>query len=190
VDTDSINNKNRTVHHLVDELKDENDITNQDVIVVDGRGYEDDSPINEEVYNLVDVIDEHQLNNKQYEDIMQRVEKIVENITRKMVPEIAERVIKEEIEKSKRADKWLNLVAFLGIIGYLYATFHFWNIGVTSIALILMFVRLPDLLWEIKTGKKVTRSVAQEMPKNVLYFITTFLTFAALPALYYFLYHF
>ena len=98
--------------------------------------------------------------------------------------------IKEEIEKSKRADKWLNLVAFLGIIGYLYATFHFWNIGVTSIALILMFVRLPDLLWEIKTGKKVTRSVAQEMPKNVLYFITTFLTFAALPALYYFLYHF
>ena len=98
--------------------------------------------------------------------------------------------IKEEIEKSKRADKWLNLVAFLGIIGYLYATFHFWNIGVTSIALVLMFVRLPDLLWEIKTGKKVTRSVAREMPKNALYFITTFLTFAALPALYYFLYHF
>jgi len=98
--------------------------------------------------------------------------------------------IKEEIEKSKRADKWLNLIAFLGIIGYLYATFHFWNIGVTSIALVLMFVRLPDLLWEIKTGKKVTKSVAQEMPKNALYFITTFLTFAALPALYYFLYHF
>ena len=98
--------------------------------------------------------------------------------------------IKEEIEKLKRADKWLNVIAFMGIIGYLYTTFHFWNIGVTCIALLLMFVRLPGLLWEIKTGEKVTRSAAREMPKNALHFITTFLTFAALPALYYFLYPF
>ena len=35
--------------------------------------------------------------------------------------------IKEEIKKSERADKWLNLIAFLGIIGYLYATFHFFG---------------------------------------------------------------
>ena len=104
VDADSMDNQQRKVHNLIDELKDENNITNQDVIVVDGRGYEDDSPINEEVYNLVDVIDEHQLSNKRYEDIMQRVEKIVENITRKMVPEIAERVIKEEIEKLKKSN--------------------------------------------------------------------------------------
>lgn len=99
-------------------------------------------------------------------------------------------IVKQEIEKSERADKWLNLVAFLGIIGYLYATFHFWNIGVTAVALVLMLVRLPDLLWEIKTGKKITTSIARSMPKNALYYITTFLTFAALPALYYFLYHF
>jgi seryl-tRNA synthetase len=99
-----MDNQKRKVHNLIDELKDENDVNSQDVIVIDGRGYEDDSPINEEVYNLVDVIDEHQLSNKRYEDIMQRVEKMVENITRKMVPEIAERIIKEEIEKLKKSN--------------------------------------------------------------------------------------
>lgn len=98
--------------------------------------------------------------------------------------------VKQQIEKSEGADKWLNIIAFLLIVGYLYATFHFWNIGVTAVALVLMLVRLPDLIWEIKHGKKITVNVAKQMRKNALYFITTFITFAALPALYYFLYHF
>lgn len=99
--------------------------------------------------------------------------------------------IKEEIEKSERADKWLNVVAFLAIIGYLYVTFHFWNIGVTAVAIVLMLVRLPDLIWEIKTGQELNRvSSALSMPKNALHYITAFFTLAALPALYYFLYHF
>ncbi len=99
--------------------------------------------------------------------------------------------IKEEIKKSEHADKWLNVVAFLLIIGYLYAIFYFWNMGVTAVALVLMLVRLPDLLWEIKTGQQLNRvASALSMPKNALYYITTFLTFVALPALYYFLYHF
>jgi len=98
--------------------------------------------------------------------------------------------IKQEIEKSQRANKWINIIAFLLIVGYLYATFHFWNIGVTAVAIVLMIGRLPDLLWEIKTGKKITIGVARSMSKNALYFITTFLDWVALPALYYFLYHF
>lgn len=99
--------------------------------------------------------------------------------------------IKQEIKKSERADKWLNLIAFLAIIGYLYATFHFWNIGVTVVAVVLMLVRLPDLLWEIKTGQELNRvASALSMPRNALHYVTTFLTIAALPLLYYFLYHF
>jgi len=99
--------------------------------------------------------------------------------------------IKEEIKKSERADKWINLVAFLGIIGYIYATLHFWNIGVTAVAIVLMLVRLPSLLWEIRTGQQLNRvASALSMPKNALYYIINFLTFVALPALYYFLYHF
>jgi hypothetical protein len=99
--------------------------------------------------------------------------------------------IKKEIGKSERADKWINLIAFLGIIGYIYATFHFWNIGVSAIAIVLMLVRLPYLLWEIKTGQELNRVASVfSMPKNALQYIATFLTLAALPALYYFLYHF
>jgi hypothetical protein len=99
--------------------------------------------------------------------------------------------IKQEIKKSERADKWLNLIAFLAIIGYLYTTFHFWNIGVTVVAVVLMLVRLPDLLWEIKTGQELNRvASALSMPRNALHYVTTFLTIAALPLLYYFLYHF
>ncbi len=95
--------------------------------------------------------------------------------------------IKQEIEKNQRTNKWINIIAFLLIIGYLYATFHFWNIGITVIALILIITRLPDLLWEIKTGKKIT---LYTMPKNALGYITTFFDWLALPTLYYFLYHF
>lgn len=102
--------------------------------------------------------------------------------------------VKQQVAESEGSDKWLNIIAFLLIVGYLYATFYFWNIGVTVIALVLMLVRLPDLIWEIKHGKKITVNVAKQMRKNALYFITTFFTtfftFAALPALYYFLYHF
>jgi len=99
--------------------------------------------------------------------------------------------IEEEIKKTERADKWLNLIALLGIIGYLYATFHFWNIGVTAVAIVIMLMRLPALLWEIKTGQELNRvTSALSMPKNALHYITLFLTIAALPALYYFLYHF
>ncbi len=93
--------------------------------------------------------------------------------------------IKGEIKKSKRADKWINIIALILIITYFYLLFHFWNIGVVVVAIILMAVRIPDLLWEIKHGKKIDKSA----PKNTLSFITTFLTWGMLPVLYYFLYH-
>ncbi|HRR94795.1 MAG TPA: hypothetical protein P5083_01495 [Candidatus Paceibacterota bacterium] len=95
--------------------------------------------------------------------------------------------IKEEIKKYERSGKLANAIAFLLIVVYLYLTFHFGNIGVTMIAVIFMITRLPDLLWEIKSGQKIS---IYSMPKNTLSFITNFLMWASLPALYYFLYHF
>jgi Flp pilus assembly protein TadB len=94
--------------------------------------------------------------------------------------------VKNEIKKSKSADKWINVVALVLIIAYLYLLFHFWNIGVMAVAIILMATRLPDLLWEIKHGRKIDKSA----PKNVLSYITTLLTWGMLPVLYYFVYHF
>ena len=94
--------------------------------------------------------------------------------------------VKHEIKKSQRADKWINTIALILIITYLYLLFHFWNIGVMVVAIMFMVGRLPDLLWEIKHGRKIDKSA----PKNALFYITTLLTFGALPVLYYFLYHF
>lgn len=95
--------------------------------------------------------------------------------------------IKHEIEKSQRADKWVNFIALILIVVYLYLLFHFWNIGVVAAAIIIMVGRFPALLWEIGHGRKTDPKL---MPKNALFFITAYLPWIALPVLYYSLYHF
>lgn len=95
--------------------------------------------------------------------------------------------IKKEIEKSQRADKWLNFIALILILTYLFLLFHFWNIGVVACAVIVMIGRLPDLLWEIKHGKKTDPS---QMKKDFMYYISAFLPWLGLPVLYFSLYGF
>jgi hypothetical protein len=48
----------------------------------------------------------------------------------------------------------MNIIALILIIGFIYSLLHFWNIGVALSAIIIMAGRLPDLIWEIKHGKK------------------------------------
>jgi hypothetical protein len=63
----------------------------------------------DKIYDLVDVIEEQPgetvsegvLN----EEIVKKIEEIAEKIAREMFPGIAERVIKEEIEKLKKTDE-------------------------------------------------------------------------------------
>ena len=93
--------------------------------------------------------------------------------------------LKKEIAKSKKADKAINIIALVLIIAFSYALFHFWNIGVLAVALIIMAGRVPDLLWEIKHGRKVDPDL---MKKNALYYITSFLPWVGLPLLYFSLY--
>jgi len=100
--------------------------------------------------------------------------------------ETSSNILKDEIKKMQYAYKGINITALILIITYLYLLFHFWNIGVMAVAVIIMIGRLPDLVWEIKHGKKIDIKSA---PNNVLTFITTFLIWAALPVLYYFIYH-
>jgi hypothetical protein len=96
-------------------------------------------------------------------------------------------VLQQEIKKFRSTNKIVNIVAFLLIIGYFYLLSHFWNIGITIVAGLIMIARLPDLLWEIKTGKKITIHSA---PKSKLGLISSILLWGALPLLYYFLYLF
>ena len=95
--------------------------------------------------------------------------------------------IKTEIKKHQRADIWINIIALILIAVYLYLLSHFWNMGVMAVAIIFIVTRLPDLIWEIKHGKKID---AKSAPKNILSYVNTILDWGMLPVLYYFLYYF
>lgn len=58
--------------------------------------------------------------------------------------------------------------------GFLYALFYFWNLGLALAAAMMMLGRLPDLLYEIRTG--------QRLP---VYHVGTLLVFCALPLTWY-----
>ena len=63
-------------------------------------------------------------------------------------------------EPHRQRIKLVNLLMpvfnFLLIAGYLYAIYYFWTLSLVLCALGIMACRLPDLIWEIRTGNKVT----------------------------------
>ena len=79
--------------------------------------------------------------------------------------------IKKEVRSVQSADKWGNVVGIILIVVYFGVLFRIWNIGVVLAAVIIMLGRLPDLLWEIKNGKKTD---ARLMNKNAMYYVSTF----------------
>lgn len=87
-----------------------------------------------------------------------------------------------EIDKYKRAN--IVVTAFSVLLGvlYFYLLLRFWNFGVVLVAAVLMLSRLPDLLWEIRTGEKAT---LKSKPRGVIGILATIVMWAALPALYF-----
>ena len=73
----------------------------QQVVMVDGRGYERSKMRAERVHNLTDIVDGSDLSNQLKEEVIKKATEIVERIAKEMVPDIAERIIREEIEKIK-----------------------------------------------------------------------------------------
>ena len=100
--SDSIAIENENIHDLTDVYEEPNSVNNQEVIVVDGRGYENGAGNKSELNTLVDVIEDTPAANNLNEEIIKRATEIAERIAREIIPEIAERVIKEEIEKLKK----------------------------------------------------------------------------------------
>jgi len=70
----------------------------------------------------------------------------------------------------------------LFMFAYLVALFYFFGLGVVLAACAIMASRLPDLLWEIRTGDRVTR---QNAPRGVRYIIAQIFLWGALPLLWY-----
>jgi len=100
--SDSISTKDKNIHDLTDVYEEPNSVNNQEVIVVDGRGYESATGNKIEIRSLEDVIEDNQTANDLNKEIMKRATEIAEKIAREIIPEIAERIIKEEIEKLKK----------------------------------------------------------------------------------------
>lgn len=86
-----------------------------------------------------------------------------------------------------REQRRTTIIALLLNIAFFYLLFSFWNFGVVLASILIMMGRLPDLLWDIKHGKKTDPKL---MDKNVSYYISTLLSLLAIPVLYYSLYIF
>jgi carbon monoxide dehydrogenase subunit G len=99
MDSDSKNGKK--IFDLTDVLDEKNGKNNQEVIVIDGRGYEKNIKLNN-IHEIVNEVEEKRIESQLNEEIIQRVTEITEKIVREVVPEIAERIVREEIEKLKK----------------------------------------------------------------------------------------
>jgi hypothetical protein len=102
MDSNPMATQDKNIHDLTDEFAELNNGGNQEVIVVDGRGYENHDDHKKEIYNLVDVVEDTPNADRIYEEIMKRATEIFEKIAREKFPEIAERVVREEIDKLKK----------------------------------------------------------------------------------------
>ena len=73
-------------------------------------------------------------------------------------------------QRLRSADLALTFSSAVAIAAYLFALFHFWNIALAVVAALLMIGRVPDLIWEIRTGLKITR---RTRPKGFIALLTT-----------------
>lgn len=94
---------------VVEDLQEGARKRDQEIIVIDGRVYERVSKPGDQIYDLMDVVEEGSPISISVSDIneriMKRVDEITEKIVREVVPDIAERIIREEIEKLKSGGK-------------------------------------------------------------------------------------
>lgn len=93
--------------------------------------------------------------------------------------------IKKEATKVNRADTLVTIIAIIVLGIFLYLLYKYMNIWAVITVLLFMFSRIPDLLWEIKRGEKITK---QNMPKGAIYSVTSIFTYLALPVLWYSIY--
>jgi len=98
-----------TIHELIDLYEEDgrsNGKTAQGILLIDGRAYERGPQPFEPVYELTDVLEERL--DRPYtiggfnDEVSKKIAEIAERIAREVVPVVAERVIREEIEKLKK----------------------------------------------------------------------------------------
>lgn len=87
--------------------------------------------------------------------------------------------------ESRRLSVANSAMTFLGILttaAYLFGLFYFWGIGLLAAGCLIIASRLPDLLWEIRTGNQVMR---QSTPQGALHIIAILVVIGTLPLIWY-----
>jgi xanthine/uracil permease len=87
--------------------------------------------------------------------------------------------------ESKRMSVANGSITFFSVVlaaAYLSALFYFWNVLLAVAGGLIMASRIPDLVWEIRTGSKVTR---QSAPKGLLYILATIIQWVSFPLIWY-----
>jgi len=92
----------KKIYDLTEIYEERSERNNQEVIVVDGRGYEKIAKDNKYIHELVDIAEDQPTADNLNEEVLKQATLIAERIAREVIPEIAERVIREEIEKLKK----------------------------------------------------------------------------------------
>ncbi len=87
-----------------------------------------------------------------------------------------------ESRRMSMANVMMTALSFLCTAALLVATYHFFGLGFLLAACAIMASRLPDLLWEIRSGEQVT---SQKAPKGARYVTAQILFWGALPLLWY-----
>lgn len=93
-----------------------------------------------------------------------------------------QKILTRESRRLNVANIAMTLLFLVLTIAFFYALYHFWNIGLAGSAGLLLVSRLPDLLWKIRTGNKVSK---ESMPKGAVYILANLLTFLSLPLIWY-----
>jgi hypothetical protein len=102
MDEYSVAANDKKIYDLTEVYEERNGRNNQEVIVVDGRGYERISKNNNDIGDLSGVIEDRKTTSLLNEEIVRKATEIAERIARELIPQIAEKVIREEIEKLKK----------------------------------------------------------------------------------------
>lgn len=88
--------------------------------------------------------------------------------------------IKREIAKDNKADNVITVIFIIVTMAFIYLVYQYTNYWVLTGVLLMMLSRIPDLVWEIKTGKNVTRS---DKPTGGIYSLTNITALIEFPIL-------
>ncbi len=98
---------------------------------------------------------------------------------------LPDRFIKSLRDEHVGANGLVSLVALILFVGFLFFSYYFLGAFALLSVLMQMIGRFPDLIWEIRHGKKID---VNTMPKDIVYYLTASLSLLSFPVFGYAIY--